>query len=355
MGLAAVNSLVAIANIDIGAFDLRAQTITADGLTAKQVVFAGTNGVLSSDADFTFDTDTLTVTKLGATTLTGTITGAGQTLSGLGTVGCGALTATGFTITSEVIQTAGAWAFQKAYTISTGGNNLLTIGGGTAGVKIVTGHLGVVGAVNLTHGIDYTETWTVNDNTPYYGITTDLIINRITGTSSGGAYGIVPQVSIGASNTQNWTGAIGLEGVQSTLFIVAGATGTVTGAAGFVAYASFEAMTVISYYGAYIYNAVGAGTVPTQYGIYLEAMTKGGTNYAVYSVGGKALSIGGSTDSAAVANEVSYGAYEIAADHRGMAWSAEEVVVAEVDETKFSHKWPVRINGATYNVMLCAT
>ena len=61
-----VADLTATANLDIGAFDLRAATLTADGLTSGRVVFAGTNGVLSDDADMSFSSDTLTVTKLGA-------------------------------------------------------------------------------------------------------------------------------------------------------------------------------------------------------------------------------------------------------------------------------------------------
>ena len=63
----------------------------------------------------------------------------------------------------------------------------------------------------------------------------------------------------------------------------------------------------------------------------------------------------GSNDSAAVADEVAIGGYEISAGHRALAISSEEAVVTETDETKFSHKIPVRINGATYNMMLCAT
>ena len=54
------------ADVDIGAHDLRAATLTADGLTATRVVFAGANGVLSDDSDMVFVGDTLTVTKLGA-------------------------------------------------------------------------------------------------------------------------------------------------------------------------------------------------------------------------------------------------------------------------------------------------
>jgi len=69
LGLANVTSLVATGNLDIGAFDLRAATLTADGLTATRVVFAGANGVLSDDSDMTFATATLTVTNITVGTL----------------------------------------------------------------------------------------------------------------------------------------------------------------------------------------------------------------------------------------------------------------------------------------------
>lgn len=62
-----------------------------------------------------------------------------------------------------------------------------------------------------------------------------------------------------------------------------------------------------------------------------------------------------STDSAAVADEVSIGRYEIGAANTVLAISQETAVAADVDETKFSHKMQVRINGSTYYVMLTAT
>lgn len=71
LGLAGVSSLVAVGNLDIGAFDFRAATLTADGLTAGRVIFAGANGLLSDDADFTFSVDTLTVTKIATYKMTG--------------------------------------------------------------------------------------------------------------------------------------------------------------------------------------------------------------------------------------------------------------------------------------------
>ena len=78
---ATVDSLTATANLDIGAFDLRAATLTADGLTAARVVFAGADGVLSDDSDMTFATDTLTVTKLGAFEAAGAINFATQAMT----------------------------------------------------------------------------------------------------------------------------------------------------------------------------------------------------------------------------------------------------------------------------------
>ena len=60
-------------NVDIGEFDMRAQTLTADGLTSGRVVFAGVNGVLSDDADLSFSGDTLTATRIGSFTAAGAI------------------------------------------------------------------------------------------------------------------------------------------------------------------------------------------------------------------------------------------------------------------------------------------
>ena len=69
------------ANVDIGGYDLRASTLTADSLTSGRVPFAGTNGVLQDDSDFTFATDTLTVTKIGAFEAAGAINFASQAMT----------------------------------------------------------------------------------------------------------------------------------------------------------------------------------------------------------------------------------------------------------------------------------
>ena len=74
--------ITATANIDIGAYDFRANTIIADDLTSGRVVFSRTNGQLTDDNDFTFATDTLTVTKIGAYELTGKLTAGSVEIEG---------------------------------------------------------------------------------------------------------------------------------------------------------------------------------------------------------------------------------------------------------------------------------
>ena len=60
-------------------------------------------------------------------------------------------------------------------------------------------------------------------------------------------------------------------------------------------------------------------------------------------------------DSAAVANQVAISGYELSAGNRALAISQESVEIADVDETKFSHKLPIRVNGVTRYLMMTAT
>tara|TARA_Y100000310_G_scaffold294322_1_gene324713 strand:- start:182 stop:457 length:276 start_codon:yes stop_codon:yes gene_type:complete len=68
-----------------------------------------------------------------------------------------------------------------------------------------------------------------------------------------------------------------------------------------------------------------------------------------------ALTLLVSADSAAIADQVSVGRYEIGAGNTVLALSQETAVAAEADETKFSHKLQARINGATYYIMMTQT
>ncbi len=71
--------------------------------------------------------------------------------------------------------------------------------------------------------------------------------------------------------------------------------------------------------------------------------------------GAAELTFNSSIDSGATANEVSIGGYELSAGNRALSISQEAVVAADTDETKFSNKLPVRINGVNYYVMLTTT
>ena len=54
-------------DVDIGAHDLRAATVTADSLTSGKMVFTGTDGLLSVDENMSFSSDTLTVKNISIT------------------------------------------------------------------------------------------------------------------------------------------------------------------------------------------------------------------------------------------------------------------------------------------------
>lgn len=67
------------------------------------------------------------------------------------------------------------------------------------------------------------------------------------------------------------------------------------------------------------------------------------------------LSLRSSVDTAVVADVVGFSRYEIGAGNTVLGISQETAVASDTDETKFSHKMQVRINGATYFIMLTDT
>ena len=98
--------------------------------TSGRIPFSTTNGRLTDDADFTFATDTLTVTKIAATTYTGTQTYADaidlvfNTTTGT-KIGTAVTQKIGFWNVTPVVQPAGA--NQAAITDSTGGTAGFTL------------------------------------------------------------------------------------------------------------------------------------------------------------------------------------------------------------------------------------
>jgi len=104
---------------------------------------------------------------------------------------------------------------------------------------------------------------------------------------------------------------------------------------------------VIGYVSFFTPNAALAGTD--------RLHMSGGVDTAVATWADTKVVHATSIDSAAVADQVSLGGYEIGAGNRVLAISQETAVAADVDETKFSNKLQCRINGATYFIMLTAT
>lgn len=268
LGLAHVTSFTADGDLDIGAHDFRAATLTVDGLTSGRVVFATTNGQLTDDADFTFATDTLTVTKIGAFQATGAIDFDSRNMTNVdidsGTIG-------GVTLDGTI----------------TGGNQTLD-------------NLGPMGIGNTAASAEdtllyYSTTFTLTASSNRFGIlgvltidaTTTAILNTKFATS------MISQTIIGASNDQNWQDAVGVRGLSAKVVTTAGATGTITGMAALYADASIDGSAnnavVTNLYGLYVtpQTLVAESNLTNCYGIYIGSQAGGATlNYAIYSAGG---------------------------------------------------------------------
>lgn len=145
-------------------------TLNDTALTSGRVPFATTNGRLTDDADFTFATDTLTVTKIAATTFTGNVTISTKNIvtdTTTGTIiGTGTTQKLGFFNATPVVQQAAATDLGTAL------SNLGLRASGTA-YPITTS-----GAVSFTGGLTVsTVNFTLTDK--------DVVLGTTTGTKFG--------------------------------------------------------------------------------------------------------------------------------------------------------------------------
>ena len=69
-------------NWDVGDYKITSKALEASDLTSGRITFAGSNGLLTDDSNLTFATDTLTVTKIAAFTLTGKLTAGAVEIEG---------------------------------------------------------------------------------------------------------------------------------------------------------------------------------------------------------------------------------------------------------------------------------
>ena len=154
----AITSLTVANNVDIGAYDLRAATITPDGLTSGRVVFAGTNGVLSDDSDLTFSGATLTATSASFSYVTASVVEVDATTLTIGGVELNS------TIATNIQNTSGTntgdqdlWdvvAGDSGTTTSNSATDTLTIAGGTGITTAVSGDtLTVTSAITAGDGL----------------------------------------------------------------------------------------------------------------------------------------------------------------------------------------------------------
>lgn len=188
-------------------------------------------------------------------------------------------------------------------TISTSGLILpaITLGGDVTGGDYdldSIGHIGLGGAsADFRYGINYTETYTIveDDNYNRVGTYNYLYGVKETNAYSGVLYGGYFGALVHHTNTQNWTDAIGLQGVYGRVVISSGGDtiSTITGAASFHAATTIGGatndMVLTNYYGLYVdaRTLIANEKLTNDYGIYIGNQAGGATlNYAIYTNAG---------------------------------------------------------------------
>tara|TARA_E500000331_G_scaffold260614_1_gene251524 strand:- start:950 stop:2719 length:1770 start_codon:yes stop_codon:yes gene_type:complete len=211
-----ITSLTAGGDLDIGSHDLRAATLTADSLTSGRVPFASTNGLLIDDSDFTFSTDTLTVTKLGAFQAVGAIDFNSQAMTNVdinsGTIngitdlavadgGTGVSTLTD----GGVLLGSGTDAI-TATAVLTNGQLLIGDNSGDPTIATLTGTSNQVTVTNGAGSITLSTPQNIHTSaTPTFGTitTTGNITGSSTSTGSFGELHIADKIGIGTTNPDN--------------------------------------------------------------------------------------------------------------------------------------------------------
>jgi len=184
-------------NIDIGAYDLRAATVTPDGLTSGRVTFATTNGTLTDDADLTFSIDTLTATKLSAPTIIGV-----TTLTAGGNLDIGSYELRAQTLQSDVV-TGTAPLIVASTTKVTNLNADLLDGYNTATTATAS-------SIYVSGGDGYLPDATV-DTSALKTTTGEISVSgtiEYPTTLPGGEYGFWPQLKGGTAVTQYLAGIL---------------------------------------------------------------------------------------------------------------------------------------------------
>ena len=135
----AITSLTVANNVDIGNYKITSKALEASDLTSGRVTFAGANGLLSDDSDFTFSTDTLTVTKIGAFEATGAINFSDENMTNVN-IDSGAIDAVTLGTNSAVTEAQIDNININGYIISTANSQTLSVSGGE--LKLIANQAG---------------------------------------------------------------------------------------------------------------------------------------------------------------------------------------------------------------------
>jgi len=196
-----VNTFTAMANLDIGAFDFKAQTITADGAataTAGRVLYTGASGLITAEAGFEYaaNTDILTVGNIAAFTLSGTLT------AGASEIGGSNFDIDGGTIDGVTIGTSAVVTDLRVGTIKLVNNDISS--------NVTDGHLSLspngAGTLQLTTGTVRVGNLNANATITTQG-TGDLTLNTNSGTTTG-SITIFDGADADISINPNGTGAV---------------------------------------------------------------------------------------------------------------------------------------------------
>uniref|UniRef100_A0A6M3JLY5 Uncharacterized protein n=1 Tax=viral metagenome TaxID=1070528 RepID=A0A6M3JLY5_9ZZZZ len=196
----------------------------------------------------------------------------------------------------------------------------VTLGGDVTGGNYNLSSIGNIGlgntAVSTTALLfSNAKTYVLTDDASIHGIFINSLYGYKTSAAyTGTLYGSLFRVSIPATNTQNWTAALGLIGYHAVLHTYnpgAGAPYTVTGAAAFSAEApNFQSYTTFTTYYGLIIAANANARIATNYGIYIGDQTGGTTaDYGVAIAGADtaALWLGSGADNTDAANGIMFG------------------------------------------------
>lgn len=253
-----------------------------NSVTVNTSLGVGANPTTGDLTDFTEPTSGIGTITVSATS--GTVAGVSTTFTRTfrvndtitATTSSGSETHTISAIASDTSMTTDAWtgnASTVAYTL-VGGLRWGLLGGGELYVGTP------VGSANRPMNVVPIYTFTTGASA--IGAVFQPTVNQITNSTTQAIQAINALAIIGASNTQNWTAAIGSAiGARLGFSIASGATGTISNASGaHFTFANGNSATVTNAYGADIAagTQTSGGTTTNMIGLAIANQTVGGTS-----------------------------------------------------------------------------